>query len=275
MITKHVAHLERRMAVRLLNRTTREVRPTAAGQAYYDRCLELLQAIEEAESAAGSDSAEPRGVLRVTAPVEFGNTHLAGLLAEFMRSHPDMTLLLDFNNRVVSMIEEGFDVAIRVARALDTGMIGRKLATSRFHVVASPHYLKRRGRPRDPQELAKHDCLCFAVPSPLSTWPFVNAGKHGNVKVTAKLLSTSSEALRLSAIAGSGVSLLPSFVCGEDLRRRRLVSLFADSDFGSLQIYAVYPHRRFLPARVRVFVDFLADHFGRDADADPWSPQRR
>lgn len=275
MIAKHVAHLENRTGARLLNRTTRHVRPTDVGQAYYERCLEILAGVDDAENAAAAALTQPRGTLRLTAPVEFGNAHLAAIVAQFLDRHADAAVSLDFSNRIVNLVEEGFDLAIRVSASLDTSLIGRKLATSRFHVVASPAYLKAHGRPKAPQDLRSHRCLNFAVPTPLETWRFAKAGRAVQVNVTSRLLSTSSEALRVAANAGAGVSILPTFICGEDLLSRKLVSLFPGHDLGALGVYAIYPHRRYLPAKVRLFLDFLIERFGNDPDRDPWAAGRR
>jgi DNA-binding transcriptional LysR family regulator len=271
MITKHVGHLESRTGARLLNRTTRQVRPTEVGAAYFDRCVAILAGIEEAENLAGADTAEPRGTLKITAPVEFGNAHLAPIAADFMERHPQIKLVLDFSNRIVDVVQEGYDVAIRVAQSLDTALIGRRLATSRFHVVASPRYLERHGRPERPEQLADHECLTFAVPAPWGEWRFARGGESTAVKINARMLSTSSEALRLAAKAGAGVSALPTFVCGPDLRDGTLVSLFPGYDAGALGIYALFLQRRFLPNRVRMFIDHLGARIGADADADPWA----
>lgn len=272
MVTKHVDHLERRTGARLLTRTTRHVRATEAGQAYYERCVALLAGIEEAETLAGADTAEPRGRLRLTAPVEFGNAHLAPLVGTFLERHAGIDLDLDFSNRVVDIVQEGFDLAIRVATSLDTALVGRRLATSRFHVVASPGYLARHGRPAAPTALAAHACLAFTVPTPRDEWRLTKDGETVAVSIAPRLRSTSSEALRLAACGGAGISWLPSFVCGGDLRAGSLVSLFPDHDAGSLGVYALFPHRRFLPVRVRLFLDFLAERLGGDPDADPWAP---
>jgi DNA-binding transcriptional LysR family regulator len=275
MVTKHIGHLETRTGSRLLNRTTRQVRPTEIGQAYYDRCVALLAGIEEAENLAGIETAAPRGTLKVTAPAEFGNAHLAPIAAEFMQRHPGVSLTLDFSNRIVDLVQEGFDIAIRVARTLDTALVGRRLATSRFHVVASPQYLAAHGRPATPRDLADHACLTFAVPAPWDEWQFTRGGETSKVKMVPRLLSTSSEALRAAAKIGAGVSALPTFVCGADLRDGSLVSLFPDYDLGSLGIHALFLERRFMPARVRLFLDLLAERLGADAEADPWNPPAR
>jgi len=270
MVTKHVGHLEERTGARLLNRTTRLVRPTEAGAAYFERCTAILASVEEAESLAGEDTAIPRGTLKVTAPVEFGNTHLAPIAADFMQQHPQIKLVLDFSNRVVDLVQEGYDVAIRVAQSLDTALVGRQLAVSRFHIVASPRYLEKHGRPETPQALAEHACLTFAVPTSWDEWRFTRDGETTKVKISPRMLSTSSEALRLAAKTGAGLSALPTFVCGRDLRDGSLVSLFPDHDAGALGIYALYLQRRFLPNRVRVFLDFLTERIGSRDGADPF-----
>lgn len=270
MVTKHVDHLEARTGARLLSRTTRQVRPTDIGHAYYDRCAAILAGIEEAESLASAATVEPRGTLKITAPVEFGNMHIAPIATDFMGRHGQIDLVLDFSNRIVDLVQEGYDVAIRIARRLDTSLIGRRLATSRIHIVASPHYLERHGRPATPHDLADHSCLTFAMPMPWDEWHFSANGVSSKVKIKAGLLSTSSEALRLAAKAGAGISALPTFVCGQDLRDRSLVSLFPEHDSGSLGVFALFLQRRFLPARVRLFLDFLAERMSAGPDSDPW-----
>ncbi len=272
MVTKHVAHLEARTGARLLNRTTRHVRTTAAGQAYFERCVAILRGVEEAETEAGADAAVPRGTLRITAPVEFGNDHLSEVAAEFLGRHPEVDLVLDFSNRPIDLVQEGYDLAIRVAREMDTSLVGRRLASSRFHVVASPSYLARHGRPETPPDLAAHRCLVFAIPAPLTSWSFLREGRPTTVRVTPRVTATSSAALLQAACAGVGISLLPSFVCGRALARGELVSLFPGFDLGSLGIHALFPHRTLLPVRVRLFIDLLVERFGGKAEADPWRP---
>jgi DNA-binding transcriptional LysR family regulator len=275
MVTKHVAHLERRTGARLLNRTTRHVRATDAGQTYYERCVGILAGVAEAESEAGADSLHPAGTLRVTAPVEFGNAHVAPLVGNFMNAHPDLELLLDLTNRTVDLVQEGYDVALRIAENLDTALVGRRLATSRFHIVASPDYLDRHGRPQKPEDLGTHVCLTFALPTVRDEWPFECEGLRTSVKIKPRLVSTSSEALRAAAVAGAGITWLPTFVCGDDLRRGRLQSLFPQFDTGAFGVYALFPHRRFLAARVRVLIDFLLAQFQGDPDGDPWAKAAR
>lgn len=270
MVTKHVTYLEERVGARLLHRTTRHVRPSDAGQLYLERCQSILAEIDEAESLAGAESTRLGGTLRVTAPVEFGNLHLAPLAGAFMQRHAGIDLVLDLSNRTVDLVQEGYDIAVRIADSLDTGLIGRRLATSRFHVVASPTYVEAHGSPSAPAELAAHACLAFAVPSVRDQWHFAGQGGETRVKIRPRLASTSSEALRLAAVAGVGIACLPTFVCGSDLRSGALVSLFPELDCGSLGVHALFAHRRFLPARVRAFLDFLREALGTDARSDPW-----
>lgn len=270
MVTKHVAHLEARTGARLLNRTTRQVRPTDVGEAYHARCVALLAGVEEAEAEAGARTTEPSGTLRITAPVEFGNAHLAPLMGVFMTLHPRIEIVLDLTNRAVDLVQEGFDVAIRIARSLDTGLVGKRLATSRFHVVASPGYLRAHGRPTEPKDLARHACLTFGLPAPREVWPFERDGRLEEVRIRPRLISTSAEVLCRAARDGAGITWLPSFVCGAELKAGTLVSLFPGHATGSLVIWALIPHRRLLPARTRAFLDHLVDALSGGPDVDPW-----
>lgn len=270
MVTKHVAHLEARIGARLLNRTTRRVAPTDAGRAYFERCQELLQGIAEAEAAAGAATQVPRGTLRITAPVEFGDRHLAGLAGEYMRAQPGVAVSLHLSNRVVDVIDEGFDLALRVAPALDSSLVARKLASSRLLVLAAPAYLERRGRPRRPAQLVQHDCLCFGVPAVMDEWRFARRGAVQTVKLAPRMVSNSSESLRAAACEGTGITLLPTFLAAEDVRAGRLVPVFRELDSGRLGIYAVYPHRKYLSAKVRGFLELLRSRYGDDPERDPW-----
>lgn len=270
MVSKHIGHLEKRTGARLLNRTTRQVRPTEAGATYFEQCTAILRSIDAAETEAGADTNMPRGTLRITAPTEFGNLHLPLVIAAFLERHPAIDITLDLTNRSVDIVQEGYDLAIRIARDLDTSLVGRRIALSRFHVVASPAYLAREGRPAEPAELARRQCLTFAVPQPWTTWSFRHGGEAQQVKITPRMLSTSAEALLQAARAGVGIGLLPTFVCGGALARGELVSLFPDCECGVLGIYILFPHRTLLPARVRLFIDFLVEAIGGGAERDPW-----
>ncbi|WP_119153290.1 LysR family transcriptional regulator [Caldimonas tepidiphila] len=272
MVSKHIAHLERRLGVSLLTRTTRRVTPTEAGTRYHAHCVELLRALDEAESQVGRQAQAPSGTLRVTAPVEFGQQHIAPLVAPLLAAHPELSIALDFTNRVVDLADEGVDVAVRVSARLDTALAGRRLASSRLLVVASPDYLSRHGMPDSPDALARHEALCFAVGG-WDSWPFSREGRPQHVKVRGRVRSTSSEALRVAACQGAGITLLPTFQIGADLRRGALVPVLTDWECGTLGVHVLYPQRRHHPARLRVFVEALSQRFGDDPRADPfWQP---
>lgn len=269
MVSKHIAHLEAGLQTLLLTRTTRRVAVTDAGQAYLRRCQEVLRLVDEAHADLGRQAERPTGVLRVTAPVELGNRHVAPLAVSLLRDHPGLSLLFDFTNRVVDLAEEGVDVAVRVAPRLDSHLAGRQIASARLLPVASPAYLRAMGTPRQPDELAGHPALVFGI-GDWSRWPHVRDRQSGAVPMQARLRSSSSEALRLAALDGAGVSLLPTFLIGDDLRAGHLVPLLTGWDFGRLGIHLLYPHRRFRPARLRVFVDALLARLGDDPQADPF-----
>lgn len=271
MVTKHIAHLEARVGATLLLRTTRKVTLTQAGAAYHLQCQEVLRLVADAEEGLGRQADEPVGTLRVTAPVELGNRHVAPLAAALLQAHPDLAIEFQFTNRVVDLAEEGVDVAVRVAPALDSGLPGRRIATSRLLPVASPAYLARHGMPVDPQDLSSHPALIFGI----GDWRHWNAVRHPHstaVKMCPRLRSSASETLREAALGDAGVSLLPTFLVGEDLRAGRLVPLLTDWDFGRLGIHLLYPQRRHRPARLRVFVEALTARLGTDPQADPFWP---
>jgi DNA-binding transcriptional LysR family regulator len=190
-----------------------------------------------------------------------------------MERHPRITVLADFTNRPVDLVQEGIDLAIRVAPSLDTALIGRKLATTRFCIVASPDYLTRNGKPETPESLSALPALAFSQPAPRLEWNWRRGDGAGTIRITPRLLSTSAETLRVAAVSGLGVSWLPTFICGEDLNRGHLVPLLTEWDWGTLDVFALYPHKRFVPSRLRLFLDFLAAQLGRDPDADPWMPR--
>ncbi|MFC1460196.1 LysR family transcriptional regulator [Microvirga arabica] len=269
MVTKHVAHLEKRIGALLLHRTTRQVRPTEVGQAYFERCLALLSDFEAAESEASAGVTTPRGPLRVTAPNEF-SPYLGQMTAEFLRLYPEVDLTFDFSNRFVNIVEEGYDVAIRISASLDSSLVGRRIALSRAHIVASPRYIEQHGRPESPEMLADHPCLSYGMPSPSDEWIFQKDNETKKIRIRNKLVSTRAEPLILAARAGAGVSWLPTFVCGQDLREGRLVSLFPDHHVGSLEVYILHPHRRFVPTKVKAFINVLTTSLNPGEVDDPW-----
>ena len=258
--SKQVAALEERLGVRLLHRTTRRLALTEAGREYYARCGRILDEVTEAEARVAEREAAVRGQLRVTAPFTFGLLHLGAPLAAFAREHPDVHVELVLSDRAVDLVEEGFDVALRMAaQPADTSLLSLRLARARRVVCASPDYLKRAGRPRRPAELARHRCLVNPATAAPTTWQL--RGREGPlaVEVRAALSVNSSIALRDAALAGLGLALLPEFVVAGELRDGRLESVLTAYEPEPLQIYALHPHGRFVPRRVRLFLDTLRE----------------
>lgn len=267
MVSKHVAALERRLGVALLARTTRRVAATEAGQRFHAHCVEILRAVDEAEQEVGAQAQSPLGCLRITAPVELGQRHLAPLLPPLLRRHPQLSVWLDLSNRIVDLVEEGLDLAIRVAPVVDSALRGRQLTSSRLLAVAAPSYLRRHGTPKTPEALSRHATLGFAVGAGLS-WVFSRDGARHAVDIAPRLLSTSSDAVRQAACAGSGIAMLPTFLVDDELAQGLLRPVLGDWSLGTLKIHALYAARRTHPARLRVFLDALAERFGPDPEAD-------
>jgi DNA-binding transcriptional LysR family regulator len=270
MVTKHVSRLESHLGVRLFNRTTRRVSPTEAGGAYYERCVALLGDLDETEAIVGRHGAEPHGLLRVTAPSEFAGLHLGKPVAAFMRRYPGITVDLSCSNRIVDLVEEGFDAAVRAAPRLEGNFVARRIAASRLVACAAPAYLRSHGTPRAPADLAEHACVCFSEPAPMLELRYAFRGKTGTVRLRDRLRTNQSMVLLEATLQGHGVCLMPTFLAGPALKARRLRRVLPEADFGSIGLHVVYPHRKFLLAKVRAFVDFVAGWFGDDPRADPF-----
>jgi DNA-binding transcriptional LysR family regulator len=272
MVSRRLSALEARLGVRLLNRTTRSLRLTDEGARYYDTCARLLGEIDEAEAAVSAGRVEPQGALKVALPASFGNQHIAPLVPRFAERYPKVQLALSLSDRTVNLIEEGFDLAIRIAHLEDSSLAARKLAPNRRVVCASPDYLRRHGTPRTPQELTRHNCITSTEFS--MTWEYTDPhGSAGSVRVSGRYACDNWEVLREWALAGLGVALKSTWDVRRHLEDGSLVPLFPGYTFGSdVAIYAVYPHRRFLPAKTRVFIEFLAESFGPEPY---WDQPRR
>ncbi len=264
-VSKRIAALEERLGARLLQRTTRTVRLTEVGAAYYDRCLAVLEAAAEAERAVTRMQGTPRGRLRVSAPMSFGQRYLASSIASFLQEHPEVEVDLDLSDRMVDVIGEGFDVAIRVGELRDSSLIARRLAPSRSLVVGSPAYFHRRGRPQSPEGLREHECLLYAYQASGDTWHFRGPGGASAVRVRGRLRANNGDVLSLAAQSGLGLALLPDFIVDAELRTGRLEPALAEHCRAEAVLHAVYPHARHLMPKVRAFVDRLAADFGAGA----------
>ncbi|WP_029006982.1 LysR family transcriptional regulator [Azospirillum halopraeferens] len=262
VVSRRIADLEYRLGARLLNRTTRRLSLTEVGQAFYERCIRILADLEEAERAASDLHATPRGRLKINAPLSFGLLHLAPAIAQFLDAHPAIEIEIDLNDRFVDLIDEGYDVAVRIGRLRDSSLIARRLAPNHRVVCASPAYLEAYGTPATPDDLAGHACLIYTNTPTAEQWQFRHDGETRSVRVSGVLRANNGDMLHAAAVAGRGIAALPTFLCGDSLRAGRLRCLFDDCYFSESGVYAVYPQNRHLSPKVRAFVDFLAARFG-------------
>lgn len=270
MASKHVRDLEEALGVRLLNRTTRRLSVTEAGRVYFERCAQILSDIAEAEQMVGDMQARPQGRLRLNAPMSFGTLHLAPAVADFTAEFDSVTVDMTLSDRIVDLIEEGFDLAVRIGRLASSSLIARKLAPCRLVVCAAPGYLARHGTPQRPEDLAAHDCLGYTYAALRDEWRFGGADREISVRIAGTMQANNGDALRAAALRGRGIILQPTFIVGHDLCSGALVRLLPDFPVEDLAIYAVYPPGRHLSAKVRSFVDFLAARFGDRPEWDAW-----
>jgi DNA-binding transcriptional LysR family regulator len=257
-ISRQVAELEARLGVRLLHRTTRKLSLTEEGDVFHARCKEVLGVLEEAEAEVTARRDRAVGVLKVSAPVSFGLLHLAPLWAGFMAAQPDVALELSLSDRVVDLVEEGFDMAVRIARLPSSSLVSRKLSSTRTVLCASPKYLKAHGRPKHPSELAQHAVLAYNLLSIGESWEFAGPEGSVTVKVRPRLRTNSGDTCRAVALLHQGIILQPSFLVADDLRSGALVEVLPGWKTLELGIYAVYPSRKHLLPKVRLLIDHLA-----------------
>ena len=260
-VSRHVSALETRLGVRLLQRTTRRLSLTAEGQQFYTRCRSLLDDMADAEGELTSKSREVGGLLRVNAPLTFGILHLAPLWAAFKSRYPNVALDVTLSDRVVDLVDEGYDLAIRIARLADSALVSRRLATTRMVLCASPKYLRKHGRPKHPTDLAAHATIAYTYWANGDDWSFTGPDGEVTVRVKPWMHTNNGDSCRASALAHHGIVMQPTFRVGDDLAAGTLVELLPQYRGVELGIYAVYPTRRHLAPRVRALIDFLAAHF--------------
>ncbi|HXK56459.1 MAG: LysR family transcriptional regulator [Gammaproteobacteria bacterium] len=259
MISKQVGQLETELGVRLLHRTTRQVNATGTGQAYFEQCRPLLAELDELDAAIHSNTAEPRGELRVTAPISFAELHLMRALSEFSNRYPEVRLNLILSDRFVDLVDERIDVAVRIGELQDSSLVARKLGRTSLLACAAPAYLDQRGEPTHPLQLSAHSCVVDSNHPTGTLWTFREGNNEITVNVTAKVTVNSARAARELTLLGEGISYLPSFAIADDIAEGRLRRLLPDHESVPLGIYAMYPHRRHLSAKVRLFIDHLAE----------------
>lgn len=280
MVTKYIGHLEKELGSRLLNRSTHSLSLTDVGQLYHQRCVQILEDLEEAEAVAGANSAAPRGSLKICVSGAFDMSHVGPVLLEYSARHTDVRLEVTVSNRLVDLVEEGMDVAVCACRDPRPGNHARnnvtrtKLATSRLVACASPAYLKKSPQPNIPDDLVQHNCLAFGDSAPTSQrkWRFARNGGDFPVPALGTLRATSNELLKQAALRGQGVILQPTFNVHQELKAGTLQQVLADYDAGALGIYLIHPERRHLATKVRAFMDLLEGRWGKNSDADPFWP---
>lgn len=260
VISKRLQRLEERLGTRLLNRTTRQISLTEAGEGYYDRVVAILAGVEDAETFVGLGSTDARGLLKISGPTSFGRMHIAPNLIKFMKANPNLTLNLDLSDQYVDIVSSGIDLAIRIGELPDSTLVARKLAPVRRVLCATPKYLAKNGIPEKIEDLDHH-----ALIAPHNQGPWKLEGKQGTIiyRPNSTLLTNSSEVVRETVVAGLGIALRSTWDVGEELSDGRLQRVLPDyAATKGLGIYAVYPSRNFLPAKVRLFIDYLAELFG-------------
>jgi len=261
-VSKQVGRLEDHLGVRLLNRTTRRLSVTEAGATYYEACRRVVDEAESAERAVSDLSAAPRGRLKLNAPMSFGFLHLAPAIPAFHARYPQITVDAAMNDRFVDLVEEGFDLAIRIGSLGDSSLVARRLATCHAVLCAAPQYLARRGRPERPEDLADHDCLLYANHPNPHEWQLLGPQGPQKVRIDGPLTANNGDVLCRAAVGGMGITRLPTFIVGDQLRSGALEVVLPRFPQAAEGIHAVFPHSRNLSVKVRVFVDFLADSFG-------------
>jgi DNA-binding transcriptional LysR family regulator len=257
-VSRYVSELEQRLGVRLMHRTTRRLSLTQEGEVFLARSREILASIDDSEREISTHSESASGLLKVSAPVSFGMKHLAPLWSEFLQAHPGVSLDLQLADRVIDLVDEGFDVAVRIARLPDSSLVSRKLASTQLVLCASAKYLKARGVPKHPSELKQHDILAYSLLAMGDQWQFTGPKGHASVKVRPRMWTNNGDSCIAAAVRGAGIVMQPTFLLVDELASGRLVRVLPKWHSIELGIYAVYPTRKFVLPKVRVLLEFLS-----------------
>lgn len=261
-VSRRLKDLEAHLGVELFHRTTRQMNLTETGREFYHHAVRIIEDTIEAERLVSDAHSTLRGSIKMTLPLSFGLMHLAPAIHDFAALHPEIEFNLDFNDREIDLIEQGFDLAIRIARLPDSSLIARRVTEIRVVVCASPDYLKKNGTPEEPAELDHHQCLVYNLMSDQEHWHFFDdQQKQIKTRIRAFLKASNGEFLRDAAINGLGITLIPTFLIYQELANGSLVTLFDHYHFPAINAYAVYPQTRYLSRRVRTFVEFLVERF--------------
>jgi len=262
-VSRHVAELEQRLGVRLMHRTTRKLSLTPEGEVFLARCRDILATIEASEAEISTRSVTASGLLKVSVPVSFGIRHLAPLWSEFLALHPQVTLDVQLADRVIDLVDEGFDLAVRIARLPDSSLVSRRLASTRLVLCAAPSYLARRGTPRHPSELSAHDVVGYSLMAMGDLWQFTGPQGPVSAKVRPRMWSNNGDTCIAAAVQGAGIQLQPTFLIDQELASGQLVEVLPQFRAAELGIYAVYPSRKFVLPKVRALVEFLSMKLGK------------
>ncbi|VVD98445.1 LysR family transcriptional regulator [Pandoraea anhela] len=273
-VSRYVADLEARLGTRLLQRTTRRLSLTEPGQRYVERCRQILAELDEADAMAGEQDGEPAGPLRINAPHTFGVLHLAPLWPTFLAQFPHVSLDITLSDRLVDIVDEGYDLAIRISRLPDSSLVHRRLAVTRLVLCASPGYLAQHGTPRHPSELTRHETVGYSYFLHRREWHFDGPDGPVSVQTHARLIADNGDTCVAAAMAGSGIILQPAFLVQDALRDGRLVEFLSEYTQGERGIYVVYPSRKYLSAKVRAMIDFLVEAFAMPGWLAPNRPDR-
>jgi len=260
-VSKEVTRLEKRLGSRLLNRTTRTISLTDAGRAYYERCSQIVIDAENAERSINQLQEKPSGLLRINAPASFASKELFVVLSQFMHRYPSVKLEVELNDRLIDVVAEGYDVVIRVGEIKDSNLVARKFTSSKGVVVASPDYLKRKGCPKQVEDLTQHDCIAYSLLPTPTQWVFYKDGVRSSVTVDPRAMCNSAALEVAMVVQGLGITRLPLFTCEQEVASGDLQIILEGYDQIKYDVYAVYPHRQYLTAKVRAFVDFVVDAF--------------
>lgn len=260
-VSRHLGQLEARLGVRLLHRTTRRLSLTEEGEVFYARCKSLLAEVDEAEAEISERGGEAVGLLRINAPLTFGILHLAELWGAFKAMHPRVSLDVTLADRLVDLVEEGYDLAVRVGQLPDSSLISRTLATTRLVLCASPQYLAFAGIPNHPDELAQHEILAYSYLDSGDEWPFEGPEGPVTVRVRPSMRTNNGDTCRVGALLHQGIVLQPSFLVGPDIEAGRLIEVLSRYRSIEMGIHAVYPTRKHVSPKVRLLIDFLVESF--------------
>jgi len=261
-VSKYIIDLEQELGVQLLHRTTRNASTTDHGQSYYERCIAILADLDEADTDVGRLQTQPRGVLRVNAPMSFGTLHLGRALGDFMEKYPELRIELILTDQLINPVQEGFDVTLRIGEMVPSSLIARKINAARRVICAAPAYLERRGTPIHPSDLAGHDCLNYGYLATGMHWKLTGPDGDHWVHAPWRLCTNNAEVLRDAAVGGRGIALLPTFIAGADLQEGNLRTILQEFVAPEMTLHAIYSPTRQLSTKTRVFIDFLVERFG-------------